>query len=191
MKKIFAYGSLLNKATWPFDVDIELVTVRSWVRQWRQIVQTDRGKICALTISPDIKSSIDGILLAADDQTLSKLIKREIGYNRTEILNSNISKNQNSNKHLLKDESVITFISSKPTFAWATKEAPILLSYIDVVAKGYFDFYGMEGLINFFNTTEGWNLPIMNDRSQPLYPRALKLDPEFLNLVDQQILLHI
>lgn len=188
MNKIFAYGSLLNKATWSFNAEIELVRVSGWVRQWRQIVQTEKGKICALTITPDTKSTIDGILLAADTQTVNNLIKREVGYNKTEILSSNIF--NINNKHSFNNEHFITFVASTQTSAWATKTAPILLSYIDVVAKGYFDLFGLEGVINFFNTTQGWNLPILNDRDQPLYPRALQLNAELLELVDQQILIH-
>jgi len=190
MDRIFAYGSLLNKATWSFNADIELVRADGWVRQWRQIVQTDKGIICALTISPSSKSSIDGILLEVSDSVGRILNKREVGYNKTKIPASRILQSVQGKIDVSLKIPAITYTASKSTIGWATKKAPILLSYIDVVAKGYFDLFGLEGAKNFFNTTQGWNLPILNDRDKPLYPRAVQLNTEFLELVDQQILLH-
>lgn len=42
---------------------------------------------------------------------------------------------------------------------------------------------------NFFESTQGWQLPILDDRKNPIYPRAQELDKKFLNQIDQQLLL--
>jgi len=187
MAKIFAYGSLLNKNTWSFNAELELVSLKGWVRQWRQIVQLDKSKICALTIYPSSNSIIEGILLKVDDAAELLLGGREIGYEKTIIAGMDITV-QNT-KIQLTDETPITYVGSKATTCWASEEAPILLSYIDVVAKGYFDLFGREGAAHFFNSTQGWNLPILDDRDDPIYPRAMKYDKKFLDFVDQQVLL--
>ncbi len=44
----------------------------------------------------------------------------------------------------------ISIIGSKETTAWANQEAPIPMSYIDAVAKGYLDLYGRDGVLRFF-----------------------------------------
>lgn len=188
MSKIFAYGSLLNKNTWSFEADLELVNLKGWIRQWRQVVQIDKGKICALTIYPNSNATIEGILLKVDEATELLLNGREIGYEKTILTGKNII--EQSTKKQLTKETAITYIGSKTTAVWASKEAPILLSYIDVVAKGYYDLFGWEGVINFFSSTQGWNLPILDDRDKPIYPRAAKHDKHFLKFIDQQLLIH-
>ena len=188
MAKIFAYGSLLNKNTWSFKAELELVSLKGWVRQWRQIVQLDKGKICALTIYPNTNSTIEGILLKVDEATELSLSGREIGYERTMIAGKDIF--EQNTKIQLTNETPATYVGSKSTTGWASEGTPILLSYIDVVAKGYFDLFGMDGVINFFNSTQGWNLPVLDDRDDPIYPRATKHDKKFLDFIDQQLLLY-
>ena len=189
MSKIFAYGSLLNKSTWSFEASLELVILKGWVRQWRQIVPLKKGNICALTISPDPNTSIEGILLKVDKETENLLNGREIGYSKT-ILSPDELVNQCANDQLINDAAV-TYTANTSTNKWASEEAPILLSYVDVVAKGYYEIYGWQGVVEFFNTTQGWNLPILNDRKDPIYPRAGIHDKKFLDFVDQQILLNL
>jgi len=188
MSKIFSYGSLLNKNTWSFKAELELVSLKGWIRQWRQIVQLDKSKICALTIYPNSNTTIEGILLKVDKATELSLGEREIGYEKTIIAGKDIIE-QNTEIQLT-NETAITYVGSKATTSWASEEAPILLSYVDVVVKGYFDLFGWEGVTNFFNSTQGWNLPILDDRDEPIYPRAAKHDKKFIDFIDQQLLLY-
>lgn len=188
MTTIFAYGSLLHKSTWSFDAEIEMVSLQGWVRQWNQVVPLDGGAITALSISPHPKKSIKGIILKVDKSTLESIGGREVGYNKT-ILAAGSLTSLNPKRPLLNDR-IMAYTASKETKIWANKKAPILLSYIDVVAQGYFNLYGWEGLLHFFKSTQGWDLPILNDRKAPLYPRATTHDIGFLDLIDQQILLH-
>lgn len=188
MPHIFAYGSLLNKNTWSFEAEMELVSLGGWVREWRQIVSLERGDICALTISPHSSHSIEGIVLKVDNSALEVLGDREVSYDKTLLENNNL--NSFNTKKSFINQSTFTYTASKKTGVWANQEAPILLSYIDVVAKGYHDLFGWQGVLDFFKSTQGWNLPILNDREDPIYPRATKHDKGFLDLIDQQIIIH-
>lgn len=68
-----------------------------------------------------------------------------------------------------------------------TDESPLLLSYIDVVVQGYLREFGPEGVRHFFETTEGWHAPIINDRAAPIYPRHQILNDEERAFVDAGI----
>jgi hypothetical protein len=66
-------------------------------------------------------------------------------------------------------------------------EHMILLSYLDVVAQGFHDVYGTEGVQHFFDTTDNWHTPILNDRAEPVYPRHQKLTRTQTALVDENL----
>jgi len=57
-------------------------------------------------------------------------------------------------------------------------EAKILRSYLDVVMQGYLNHFGVEGIERFYATTQNFELDILEDREQPLYPRATTLTDE-------------
>jgi hypothetical protein len=40
------------------------------------------------------------------------------------------------------------------------------------VAQGFLREFGEAGVARFFETTQGWEAGIRNDRAAPLYPRA-------------------
>ena len=48
---------------------------------------------------------------------------------------------------------------------------PIALSYLDVVVQGYLAEFGEAGVARFFETTDGWDAPVLNDRDAPIYRR--------------------
>ncbi len=64
-------------------------------------------------------------------------------------------------------------------------EHPILLSYVDCVLKGYLDQYGERGVSHFIDHTEGWHIPIRDDRENPRYSRAVRLEDRERDLFDQ------
>ena len=63
---------------------------------------------------------------------------------------------------------------------------PILLSYLDVVIAGYASLMGDAGPAHFFETTKGWG-PVLNNRADPLYPRAQPLADQTRAYVDDAI----
>ncbi|WP_323785658.1 hypothetical protein [Thalassovita sp.] len=64
---------------------------------------------------------------------------------------------------------------------------PILLSYLDVVVQGYHQEFGEQGVTRFFQTTDGWDAPILDDRKQPHYPRHQTLARPETRLVDRML----
>ncbi len=61
------------------------------------------------------------------------------------------------------------------------------MSYLDVVIQGYLTEFGEEGAARFFETTSGWNAPLLNDRAAPLYPRAQSLTVDETAFIDQAL----
>ena len=57
-------------------------------------------------------------------------------------------------------------------------------SYVDVVISGYHSLFGADGVERLLASTKGWNLPTMNDRSNPAYGRAIDMDKAELALID-------
>ena len=60
----------------------------------------------------------------------------------------------------------------------------ILRSYLDVVMQGFLHVFGSDGAAQFVRTTDGWDIPIRDDRAAPIYPRAQVLTAEETALVD-------
>lgn len=70
---------------------------------------------------------------------------------------------------------------------WGCEQHPILQSYLDCVLAGFQQTWGAEGIDHFLETTDGWHVPVLKDRSAPLYPRAVKIDPNVLDLIDAKL----
>ena len=68
-----------------------------------------------------------------------------------------------------------------------TAAHPVLLSYIDVVIQGYLRMFGPDGAARFFATTDGWDVPVLNDRASPIYPRHCTLSPQERSFVDDSL----
>jgi len=56
-----------------------------------------------------------------------------------------------------------------------------------VVVQGYFREFGEDGVLRFFETTDGWDAPILDDRQAPVYPRHQRLTPQEVELVDRNL----
>jgi hypothetical protein len=76
------------------------------------------------------------------------------------------------------------FVTQPHALAWASDQCPICMSYLDCVLQGYFQIYGRDGIEHVLDTTEGWHLPICDDRAVPRYPRAVTLDPRERLLIE-------
>ena len=64
---------------------------------------------------------------------------------------------------------------------------PILLSYLDTVVQGYLREFGTRGARRFFDTTDGGEMTVLDDRAAPVYPRAQSLRPEETRFVDDAL----
>ncbi|RMH48171.1 MAG: hypothetical protein D6688_02520 [Alphaproteobacteria bacterium] len=50
------------------------------------------------------------------------------------------------------------------------------MSYLEVVAEGFLAVWGEPGVGAFFDTTDGWDGPVLDDLEAPIYPRHRPTD---------------
>lgn len=167
---IFGYGSLMNSAsrqlTGQTGTAIPAV-VSGLIRYW--------GKIdTSLSASPlvvDLGAGVvNGVMLEITIDELSQFDRREIGYLRHELNNSQID----SDHHLSEADSVWVYIKNQPEPP--CQNAPILQTYIDTVLEGCLEVSDSFAKL-FVEHTVGWNHPIENDRLQPRYVNYAGVDP--------------
>ncbi|MEL6571284.1 MAG: gamma-glutamylcyclotransferase family protein [Pseudomonadota bacterium] len=160
--QFFGYGSLVNLRThaYPF---IGTAQIPGWRRIWRSV---DGVPQAVLSVTQDSTCTLDGIVAQVPNGDWAALDKRERLYVR----------------YGLPDKTAIYEVMENLSDA----PAPILRSYLDVVAQGYHDHFGPDGVQHFFETTAGWH-PIADDRAAPRYPRSVKVPDEITALVDHHL----
>ena len=144
--------------------------ITGWIRQWKHCADTPFGKICALTVARRENSTIHGVLIQDETDKIAEVDRREIGYRRegVEIQDERV-------KSSIIGMDTFIYVSTQEYNRWGNAEFPIYQSYLDCVLAGYLKLWGRDGAANFIATTEGWYVPILNDRSSPKYPRAVQL----------------
>lgn len=171
----FGYGSLVNRATHSYAPAYR-ARLQGWRRAWRHTA----GRAAPfLTGVPDPDCVIDGLVARVPGGDWAALDLREEGYLRHPVAQG-----------LVADGGVATAqIYAVPPASMVVQPdpAPILLSYLDVVVQGYLREFGAQGARDFFATTEGWEIPVLDDRSAPRYPRAQALAPDETAFVDRAL----
>lgn len=134
-----------------------------WRRIWRSLAGEDHA---ILSVTPDETCTLKGILADVPGADWAALDAREGVYVRAALpTGAAIYEVQQG---IIDDT------------------APILRSYLDVVAQGYHDHYGTDGVAHFFATTTNWQ-PVLDDRPAPLYPRHQTIATEVSALVDHHL----
>ena len=169
----FGYGSLVNRSTHTY-AQAHPARINGWRRAWRRSPLRD---VCYLTVVPDPKTTIDGLIAAVPDGDWGTLDIRERAYLRQDATHQ-VSHEVNH------DPEVAIYAIGADAHQPPTAKNPILLSYLDVVVQGYLAEFGKEGVARFFETTDGWQAPVLDDRAKPVYPRAQKLNSAETALVD-------
>jgi hypothetical protein len=169
----FGYGSLVNRDTHVYG-DCHRAELRGWRRAW---VRTSGRDTVFLSVQMDPDTAIDGLIAAVPQADWRVLDLRETGYAR---LSSG-----GSVAHPLDPAPEIEHYAVPPEDIVPTGDHVILLSYLDVVVQGFFREYGSAGVQRFFDTTDGWDTPILDDRAAPRYPRHKLLTDEERALVDR------
>ncbi len=172
----FGYGSLVNLATHDFP-DPHPARLRGWRRVW---CHTDLRPVAFLTAVPARGSEIDGMIAHVPRNDWSALDQREWAYERIPATQAVI-------QPLSRDVEIAVYAVPKRQQNHPSRRHPILLSYVDVVVQGYLRAFGKTGVRQFFDTTDGWDAPILNDRASPRYPRHQQLRPEETALVDDHL----
>jgi len=151
-------------------------TLKGWRRCWRHIADLDTA---FLTATPSDGDKIEGLIAAVPGADWAALDKREMFYQRV---------NTGSVSHDLTPAPKVQHYHAPVNLNTPTSDLrPILLSYLDVVIQGYLAEHGVDGVARFFDTTDGWNAPVLNDRSAPRYPRHQVLTKDESLLVDSHL----
>lgn len=172
----FGYGSLVNVLTHSY-ANAAKASLKGWRRAWRHTAQRD---IAFLTAIPDQGAEILGLIAPVPNSDWAALDEREFAYERLDA--------QEFIQHDLAANVDVALYAIPPNAQAAPTSAnPILLSYLDVVVQGYLHQFGEDGVVHFQATTEGWDAPILDDRSSPRYPRAQSLSVQETRIVDRLI----
>ncbi len=172
----FGYGSLVNSATHDFS-DPRPARLAGWRRAWRH---TDLREVAFLTAIPDPKTEIEGMIAHVPGGDWDKLDAREWAYDR-------VPATENVTHFVRHEIEIAVYAVPEHRHQRPSPAYPILLSYLDVVVQGYLREFGPDGADRFFATTDGWEAPILNDRSTPRYPRHQSLSPEETAFVDDRL----
>ncbi len=169
----FGYGSLVNRSTHDF-ANPQPAQLHGWCRSWRH---TDLRAVAFLTAIPAPGCMIDGMIAHVPGGDWQALDKREWAYDRLPV-------NGAIRHDLDPDIDVAVYAVPADRHRLPTDRYPILLSYIDVVVQGYLREFGPAGAERFFSTTQGWEIPVINDRAAPRYPRHRQLSGHETAVVD-------
>lgn len=172
----FGYGSLVNRDTHTF-AETHCATLRGWRRVWRH---TMLRPVAFLTVVPDDQSEIDGLIAPVPGQDWAALDERERAYDRVPAAHQI----RHAQPH---DPQIAVYTIPSGRHGTPTESHPALLSYIDVVVQGYLREFGEQGAIRFFDTTDGWDTPVLDDRADPVYPRHRRLTRDERGFVDDQL----
>ncbi|MDF1726832.1 MAG: gamma-glutamylcyclotransferase [Sulfitobacter sp.] len=171
----FGYGSLVNRQTHVYR-DCHRARLRGWRRAW---VRTGAREIVFLTVQMDPATTVDGLIAAVPDADWAALDAREAGYARLA--------SGGAVEHPLDPAPDVEHYSIPPEKQHKEGDHVILLSYLDVVVQGFLHEFGDEGVTRFFDTTDGWDTPVLDDRTSPLYPRHQTLEAHETRLVDDHL----
>ncbi|WP_037293101.1 gamma-glutamylcyclotransferase [Roseobacter sp. CCS2] len=170
----FGYGSLVNLATHAYD-DPRPAVLHGWRRVWRP---TNLRKAAYLSVMRCGQTSLHGVIARVPGADWVSLDQREAAYQRHDV------------SHTIHHDgpyAPTAVYQVKPDHIANAGSHPILLSYVDVVVQGYLRVHGHAGVTHFFETTDGWNTPILNDRANPIYPRHQILSRAEQALVDDHL----
>ena len=173
----FGYGSLVNRRTHAYP-QARPAQVTGWRRIWKH---TRLRKLAYLSVHPVAGARVAGLIAAVPGGDWRALDRRERAYRRVPVPGHAI-------EHDHPGATEVHLYHTDP--AHEEPQAvrhPVLLSYIDTVAAGFHDLFGEAGARAFFVTTDGWDLPVLDDRKAPVYPRAIPPAPALRRLVDAEL----
>ncbi len=179
MVYIFGYGSLIDadcrQRTFPGE-QAYAARVHGYQRYWSGLKGYDDRS--AVVISPEPKASVNGVLIPFDEAFLVQLDQREAGYDRV-LLNAE----QVELLCELPQAAAKIYVYVAQEYWHPQSDSPILQSYLDVCLRGCLaisEQYAREFLLS----TNYWVNHWVDDRQQPLYPRAENIDALALEQID-------
>lgn len=186
----FGYGSLVNRLTHRTDiVSAGRARLSGWRRFWRprpdmRFVPDRASPLSLLTVGRDAASAIDGLLVIDRAEHLPAVDEREMHYDRRQIAPADL---------ILADGFEVP--AEVPLYVYEAQDhaieldgdCPILQSYLDAVLQGFITEYGEEGMRSFVLATGNFETPVLADRAQPHYPRAVALTDAQRHAIDRAL----
>lgn len=166
--RVFGYGSLANAATHAMRPLVPAI-LPGWRRVW---VRAAGRPVAFLSVEPAPGVQVAGALAPVDDW--AALDAREWAYARRAVTAE-------------AGGPAAAQVYAVPPAAVEAPGAPILLSYLDTVAEGFAALFGPAGVAAFFDTTAGWDAPVLDDRAAPRYPRATRPGAALRAAVDARL----
>ena len=170
----FGYGSLVNRQTHTYP-DPHPARLAGWRRAW---VKTSNRDLVFLSVVEDPETTIDGLIAAVPGADWQALDAREKGYAR-------VSSGGAVTHPIVPSPDIAHY--AVPPEHFVTGDHAILLSYLDVVVQGFLREFGESGVARFFETTDGWDTPVIDDRAAPRYVRHQALSEAERALVDDHL----
>jgi hypothetical protein len=177
----FGYGSLVNRATHRTGiVDAMPARLSGWRRYWRPRPDMPGFPAALLTVREEEGTVCDGLLVIDRAENLAAVDTREARYRRLAVPGGRL-------------ETARPVPEGCPVFVYVAEEevpphpAPpmILRSYLDAVLQGFLAEHGEEGVRRFVAETHGFDTPLHDDRTAPVYPRAVVLSEAEKLLFDE------
>lgn len=173
----FGYGSLVNRGTHDFP-QAARARVRGWARTWKR---TKLRQLAFLTAVEAPGVEIEGLIAAVPRADWAALDAREYAYDRHVVVEIDHELGQWPKLD-------VQIYRTRPEHdSDGSDEHPILLSYLDTVIQGYLTEFGEAGARRFFDTTAGWEAPVLDDRAAPIYARTTPLTRDERGFVDDEL----
>lgn len=177
----FGFGSLVNTSTLRTDyIETIPVALKGWRRHWQGRPAVDDPEIALLSIHRHENAQLHGLIVVDSLENLDAVDEREQGYQRVQLSHDDFvveGRTLPANLYVY-----VANTANEPD-----AQPPLLQSYLDAVMQGYLNEYGSNGLTHFIETTIGFDRPIIKDRNQPQYPRAIELDESSAELFDNTL----
>lgn len=159
MEYVFGYGSLVNERTHGY-FEMHAATITGWRRKW---CHAEGRRWAFLAAVPVEGAVLDGVIAHVPEDEWHALDQREFSYER--IVSATV-------RHPLPHEvRVHHYWVPDGKHRAPDRDEPVLLSYLDTCIEGFLDVFGETGPARFFDTTDGWDAPILDDRAAPIYSR--------------------
>ncbi len=156
----FGFGSLVNTATHVYG-NTRPARLQGWRRTW---VHSRARALAFLSVTPHNGHAIDGLIAAVPGGDWVALDEREFAYRRVDVT-------AQVGHDMQPAPQISLYRVPEEDQGVGSARHPILMSYLDVVLRGYTQVFGEAGAHAFMTSTDGWETPILDDRAAPQYPR--------------------
>lgn len=180
---LFGYGSLMNPASRALTGESGWtcpVTVTGLSRHWSNVSEALISPLVVL----EGEGQCNGVLVNIEPQSLPNFDRREAGYRRLQLAESNI---------VLPEEVTLEgpiYVYVADTQRAPDVDKPIAQSYVDTVMAGCLR-YSTDFARAFLTTTQGWEGAYQNDRAEPRYPRVAGVSDQDRLEIDRLMQTHL